>query len=284
MRLHAHRAFTLVELLVVIAIIAVLVSILLPSLASARRAARTTVCLSNVRQLEVAHTLYTNDHREILIDAGLGHGGLTLAQRSWPVVLAEYASGPVALRSPGDDSPHWSVREPTGPGGNTTGVTLREYLDLAQNSPSLGTTPALARWTSYGLNNFTTRFATPFVLDPVTNRRYGPWERLSKIPRPHATVHFLMMTRGRAPGSAPFATSDHVHAEEWDQFGAEDAPTVANTQMEINAHGAQRGNAAKPSTESIANYGFLDGHAESLRFRAVYRYGFDNRFFPDFAN
>ena len=56
------RAFTLVELLVVVGIIALLVSILLPALATARQAAQATVCASNIRQLAVCSTAYAADN------------------------------------------------------------------------------------------------------------------------------------------------------------------------------------------------------------------------------
>ena len=58
-----RHGFTLIELLVVIAIIALLVGILLPSLAGARESARTTACSSNLRQLGVASVAYAADHR-----------------------------------------------------------------------------------------------------------------------------------------------------------------------------------------------------------------------------
>ncbi|MCC6951652.1 MAG: type II secretion system protein [Phycisphaerales bacterium] len=58
------RAFSLVELLVTIAVIAVLLAILLPTLASAREATRAVRCGSNQRQLITAWTAYANDYRE----------------------------------------------------------------------------------------------------------------------------------------------------------------------------------------------------------------------------
>lgn len=57
----SRRAFTLVELLVVIGIIALLISILLPTLGRVRETANSVKCQSNIKQIALAYMMYSND-------------------------------------------------------------------------------------------------------------------------------------------------------------------------------------------------------------------------------
>jgi prepilin-type N-terminal cleavage/methylation domain-containing protein len=83
--------FTLIELLVVIAIVAVLLATLLPSLARVREAGKRAVCLSNLRQIQVAWLLYAEDHRGSIVNGQASHWEDVPRGRPWligtPVML-----------------------------------------------------------------------------------------------------------------------------------------------------------------------------------------------------
>jgi prepilin-type N-terminal cleavage/methylation domain-containing protein/prepilin-type processing-associated H-X9-DG protein len=145
-----QKGFTLVELLVVIGIIALLISILLPSLNRARETANKVKCSNNLKQIGLAIQLYTNDN----------HGSYprtysnTSATATAPVDPSSTGaswSDPFASTAP---TPNWNVN------GNTTYNNVPSSLflllrteDLVPavfNCPSSGATPD-----AYGGGNLT---------------------------------------------------------------------------------------------------------------------------------
>ncbi|MBC7771116.1 MAG: type II secretion system protein [Pyrinomonadaceae bacterium] len=238
------RAMTLIELLVVIAIIAILVGILLPALSKARLAGRTASCLGNLHSLQMAQLMYSDDFKGLLIDVGLAHGGVGDPSIAWVSTLAEYYDTTLLIHAPGDNSPYWPTEQ------NGQGL-------LQNGNP---------RVTSYGMNNYLSRTYNP-GLSPRE-----PYDRLSKIEFPHATVQFLLMAR-----EGEFAVSDHCHVENWGQ--GHQPPGRASLQLQIDAYGGKQA-----SWTSLSNYSFLDGHAATLPFREVYQDFQKNRFDPKIAN
>lgn len=67
--------FTLIELLAVVAIIIVLLSLLIPGLSRVKEKGLRTLCMSNMRQLQLAHTRYSSDNNGNMPGASTGSGG-----------------------------------------------------------------------------------------------------------------------------------------------------------------------------------------------------------------
>ncbi len=74
-----QKAFTLIELLVVISVIALLASLLLPSLSQAKARAQSISCRNNLKQLGIALQIYGNDSRGRIHVDGIPNGSNTWA-------------------------------------------------------------------------------------------------------------------------------------------------------------------------------------------------------------
>ncbi len=99
--------FTLVELLVVVAIIALLVSILLPSLGKAKEQARIVSCMSNLKGLGLSYTFYAAENND-WYPAASAYGGVIYgdgagSEYAWDTILYPYYQNIDMIRCPSDN-------------------------------------------------------------------------------------------------------------------------------------------------------------------------------------
>jgi prepilin-type N-terminal cleavage/methylation domain-containing protein/prepilin-type processing-associated H-X9-DG protein len=164
------RAFTLIELLVVVAIVSLLVSILLPTLSSARAQARRTVCASNLRQLALATHMYATEARGPYPPCGWWNPQQDAITYWWGQVTFDKVDHKVSplyryMRSAlQEDSVYECPDQPWG-----TYKPQPEHLDEQVTS-------------TYGYNGYyLTPAATPGWSGTIGRR---PWQRLESIPQP----------------------------------------------------------------------------------------------------
>src|SRR4051812_20800035 len=92
------KGFTLIELLVVIAIIAILAAIIFPVLAKARDGGRRINCLSNLKQMALAFSMYPTDYDDGLTPYSFNTnppGGLAITY--WWGYQPRIPAGPVVF-------------------------------------------------------------------------------------------------------------------------------------------------------------------------------------------
>lgn len=166
-----RNAFTLVEILVVTTIIALLISILMPSLARARHQVRETVCGNNLKQLHGGITYYLHDHDDVLPPFRTFGKPITAApdanNKGWAEVIDKYI-------------PTECVRIENGV--SVYGDVHHCPEKLSNDREGDPTAPITG---SYGINAYLSSFVSWKLNKPVAVFK---WVKLSRIKRPAEMV------------------------------------------------------------------------------------------------
>jgi len=279
--------FTLIELLVVIAIIALLVGILLPALANARKSAQAAKCLSGCRQMGLAFTQYANDRKNWypLIPF---NGTAYTAWRSG-VLDQQWIAGGVAGLFSLYQNPDGRDGAPTGDFTfvGTGSYDTTQYTQPA-NEPNTNPPRPLPRIKDPIMRGYMEGFGVLTCASDKEDRYYGPMTTFSpsgapalgnapvKVPREPATEFDVIHYNVSYSYIAGFKTDEGVilkPAPLWgDETNCPDLSTRAwyqdSRDRQLDPTGIRPGYQYKWDNHGAdgAQWVFTDGHADMVKF------------------
>ncbi len=230
-----HAGFTLIELLVVIAIIALLIGILLPSLSGARDSARSVQCLSSLRSLGMAMSMYTEDNKDVLPRSkhSVGFSGIL----PWGPQMFEYlTSQPFESESDLWQSESW---------WNASNDFYRCAHDQRESPIEQPGLPFSTAAISYGMNAYFELRREEIDPEKFMGVRFAPYRKRSASP--HASVTILLGEMREE------LSADHIMSHFW-----RTRDVAPGSEVAVERHGDKAG------------YLMLDGRAVSRRFADMY--------------
>ena len=291
---RSRKAFTLIELLVVIAIIAILAAILFPVFAQAKLQAKKAADLSNVKQLDLAVVMYTNDYDDVWPLAstfdrnGIKNGGGvpygSMAMWSSVEMVGGYVKSAPMFLAPVDNSYKvggavGSYYSWMGPVPSTRVNAPISYLANAlSNATVLNGNPGPSPYFPASVTDYTGPFDPGGYFDPY-NTSSNPWTE---------TVNSVSSTAAAEPTNLILFTGS---AEQLHQYmagnngnlfyGTETIAYGAGSNILYGWDGANMASGTNfGGTDSNMgkawrqyngsnNFAFADGHAKSMQPRAL---------------
>ena len=281
-----RRGFTLVELLVVIGIIALLISILLPSLAKAREAGNSVKCLANLRSLSQAMISFTNDHKGYMPGrAGTGltkystSGGVQSGVPTAGIIEAadwicwqrkiDPVSGAATSLSDGNITyssiaPYLGVKpvDTTGDFARANIVadklegTFRCPSDDLNMRPNAGTSGAYRY--SYTANDwYMNPIQNPFAAGFAKDDRYGGTKFTGKITSIHTPSEKVLLVC-----TDELTLTDGIFKAAPANWASGKCNLVSSRHEKKVVSGANNTNPAAINQNARGNVSFADGHAE----------------------